>query len=108
MGGSVIYLLRLSMGVLFALAVAGKLKNPGAFIRAVRDYKVLPAGLSSVVGVVLIPTELALAFSHLTGKLLLLIAPLGIFVLSSFAAAIALNLARGREINCGCFGGGSD
>jgi hypothetical protein len=52
----------------------------------------------------LIPTEILLAATHLTGRLLAFGVLLGIVVLACFTAGVALNLRRGRLLPCHCFG----
>ncbi len=95
------------VSLVFVRAILHKLAGYGQFVGIVRDYRLLPAGLEVsiaplllvlealvVVGLVLPATRAAAAL--LAGGLLL-----------GYAAAIGLNLARGRtSIDCGCGGGG--
>jgi hypothetical protein len=77
-----------------------------AFARGVVDYDVLPDRLSVVFGLLLIPLETGLAFSHLTGWWISIGAAAGLTMFASFAVAVAINLARGRSLPCFCFGDG--
>ena len=74
---------------MFGLAGLAKLANLDAFTRAVANYRLLPAaGALPLAGVATRLVALALAA-----------------LLLAFAAAVAVNLRRGRRIDCGCFTG---
>jgi hypothetical protein len=95
---------QLAIGLVFLLSVRGKLMNPRGFARGVIDYQILPDRISYLVGLLLIPTGILLAATHLTGRLLAFGVLLGIVVLACFTAGVALNLRRGRLLPCHCFG----
>ncbi|MCI0627781.1 MAG: hypothetical protein L0387_40050 [Acidobacteria bacterium] len=95
---------QLALGIVFALSAAGKMRDPTGFARGVADYNVLPASMSYLVALIVIALESYLAIAHLTGRLLTVAAILGFGMLSSFAVAVAVNLARGRALPCFCFG----
>ena len=95
---------QLAVGVVFSLSVKGKLINPRGFARGVMEFRVLPDRISYMVGLLLIPTEILIAATHLTGWLLSFGVLLGIVVLACFTTAVALNLRRGRLLPCHCFG----
>lgn len=94
-----------ALGLVFLLSASGKLLRPAAFARGVTEYRILPESLGFGFGLLLIPVELLLAVSHLTGWQLALAAPAGLAALASFAVAVAVNLGRGRVLPCYCFGG---
>jgi hypothetical protein len=96
---------QLAIGLIFLLSAPGKLLNPSGFARGVMEYQVLPESLAYGVGLLLIPLEVFLAVSHLTGWLLAFAVPIGLAMLASFATAVAVNLRRGRVLPCYCFGG---
>ena len=96
---------QLAIGLVFLLSAPGKLLNPRGFARGVSEYQVLPESLGYRVGLFLIPLEVFLAVSHLSGWLLAFAVPLGLAMLASFATAVAVNLKRGRVLPCYCFGG---
>lgn len=98
---------QLAIGLVLLLASAGKWRNPLGFARGVADYEVLPERLSLAFGMFLLPLETALAVSHLTGWKLQLAAPIGFGMFISFAFAVGLNLVRGRNLPCYCFGAGA-
>jgi hypothetical protein len=94
---------QLALGVVFLAAAAGKLRRPAAFLEGVAEYEILPRPLAYAFGVVVIPVEVFLAVSHLTGWALGLAMPLALFLLLSFAAAVGINLRRDRDLLCHCF-----
>jgi hypothetical protein len=96
--------IQLAIGVLFLLSFGGKVQKPIAFARGVAQYDILPPRPALVFGLILIPGEAFVAFAHLTGWLLPAALPLGVAMLLSFAIAVGTNLARGRGVQCHCFG----
>lgn len=105
----ILLVVQLAIGTVLLLASVGKWRNPMGFAHGIADYEILPDRLSAAFGLLLIPVETWLAFSHLTGWWISLAAPLGLVMFASFSVAIAINLARGRALPCYCFGdGGSE
>lgn len=95
---------RFVLASVLVLAGLAKLPRLGEFEGAVRNYRLLPARLVH-------PVAVALPAGELVGGLLLAVglatpavalAVAGLLVV--FAAAVSVNLARGRSIDCGCFG----
>lgn len=97
-------------GLVFAQALAHKLRRPGQLARSVRDYDLLPGSLAVPAAVVLILSELsvlvliACAFADLAGGLpgrLGLAAAALLLVL--YGLAMGINLARRKlGLDCGC------
>jgi len=80
-----------------------KLRHLDAFSGQVRAFDVLPRRLSSVVGRALPAVEVIVGTGLLVAPRLASIPASGLFTI--FAAAVGLNLVRGRtELVCGCFG----
>jgi hypothetical protein len=100
--------LRVSLGLVFALAVLPKLRRPLAFARGVVEYRLLPTGLAYAFGLILIPAEALLAAALLAGRAPGLALGGAALVFGVFLAAVGLNLERGRRISCGCFGKSSE
>jgi hypothetical protein len=100
--------LRVSLGLVFALAVLPKLRRPLAFARGVVEYRILPAGLAYAFGLILIPAEAFLAAALFTGRAAGLALGGSALVFATFLAAVGLNLEQGRRISCGCFGQSSE
>jgi uncharacterized membrane protein YphA (DoxX/SURF4 family) len=95
---------RFGLAVIFLLSGLAKLPRRAEFTSAVRNYKLVPDRVGALVGRLLPPVEIA------AGALLALglgvrpvAALLGAFLVV-FSSAVAVNLLRGRTINCGCFG----
>jgi hypothetical protein len=97
---------QLAVGVVLLLASAGKWRNPITFAHGVADYEILPDWLSVAFGLLLIPLETWLSIAHLTGWGIRLAAPIGLAMFASFSVAVAINLARGHQLPCYCFGDG--
>jgi uncharacterized membrane protein YphA (DoxX/SURF4 family) len=95
---------RFGLTVVFLLSGLAKLPRRAEFTSAVRNYKLVPDRVGAFIGRLLPPIEVA------AGALLALgfgvrpvAALLGAFLVV-FSGAVAVNLLRGRTIDCGCFG----
>jgi uncharacterized membrane protein YphA (DoxX/SURF4 family) len=98
-----ISLLRVALGAVFIVASLDKIQNPEAFAKTIANYRLLPYKFINGTAIVLPWIEVV------TGTLLLL----GIWIragtaivwglLFAFSIAISQALARGLDINCGCF-----
>ncbi|HYM42305.1 MAG TPA: MauE/DoxX family redox-associated membrane protein [Steroidobacteraceae bacterium] len=94
--------------LLFASAALHKLRNVAHFREALRAYRLLPEGASFAAAAALPALELALAVGLLSAMTRAAAALAGLALLLGYAAAIAVNLARGRrDLACGC-GGAQD
>ncbi len=100
----VAYTLQLGLGAVFVASVVTKLRHPRDATRAVREYRLVPPAVADVTAYVLIGVESFLAVALLLGVLLPIAVPVGAATLLSFVAAVGINLRRGRQIPCGCFG----
>jgi hypothetical protein len=92
------------LAAVFVVAGFGKIADPPGFAHEIYNYKLLPGVAVNAIAIVLpwveVVAGLALFFSlarrsaaRILGALLLV-----------FVVAIAINLVRGRPIDCGCFG----
>jgi len=96
-------LLRVALGAVFIVASLDKIQDPEAFATSIANYRLLPYKLINGIAIVLPWLELV------TGTLLVL----GVWIRAStmivwglllaFSVAISQALARGLDINCGCF-----
>jgi hypothetical protein len=100
----VTYALQLSLGIVFLVAAAPKVRRPGAFAATVAEYRIVPTVLVRAVALTLIALESFLALAFLSGWLVPIAFPLAALALSAFFLSVAVNLHRGRTIRCGCFG----
>jgi uncharacterized membrane protein YphA (DoxX/SURF4 family) len=102
--GAAAVVFRFGLALVFLLSGLAKLPRRSEFTRAVRNYRLVPEGVGELIGKTLPPVEV------LAGALLALglgVRPVAILLavfLVAFSAAVAINLLRGRTIDCGCFG----
>lgn len=88
----------------FGAAVLGKLRHREEFVGVVANYRIVPASLARATASLVVVLEASAALSLATGLALRLGAQLAVALLLGFAAAMVVNLLRGRtEIDCGCF-----
>jgi hypothetical protein len=97
-------LLSSALGISFLAAAVPKLRHPKGFVLAVLEYRVLPNRLSWFYARLLPPLECLLALLLLTGVAVRSAAVVVSLLLLSFIVAVGINLLRGRELDCHCFG----
>jgi uncharacterized membrane protein YphA (DoxX/SURF4 family) len=99
---------RLIMAGIFIYASWDKIAHPAVFAKDVYNYQILPDALINLTALVLPWLELFLGLCLLAGIWLpgTVLAVNGLLVV--FLAALVFNLARGLDVNCGCFSTGSD
>jgi len=99
---------RLVMAGIFIYASIDKIAHPAAFAKDVYNYQILPDVLINLTALVLPWLELLLGLCLLAGIWL----PGAVLTVNGlllvFLAALVFNLARGLDVNCGCFSTGSD
>ncbi len=99
------WMLALSLSLLFGAAAAHKLRDLGRFRSVLTGYRLLPAGLEAPAAVMVIGAEVLSAVALLVPSWRTLGAGLAIVLLLGYAAALGVNLLRGRvRIDCGCLG----
>lgn len=96
--------LSLSLACVFAVSSVPKLRHPKGFAIAVIEYRVLPVEAGKRAAAVIPTMELFVALLLLTGADPGLGSGVSALLLALFTAAIATNVARGREVECHCFG----
>lgn len=101
-------LFRLLVGVAFVWAGLVKIADAGAFEEGLINYRMLPPSLIPVVAVTLPPIEVAAGVCLVLGVLCRGAALLATSMLAVFTAAIVQAILRGINVECGCFGAGSD
>ncbi len=94
----------LLLGGIFLVSSLSKLHHPKSFVLTVLEYRILPPYFSKLYAIFLPPAEFFIAFFALTGLMLRLTAITMSFLLLSFIVAIGVNIKRGRQLNCNCFG----
>ncbi len=99
-----VWLLRLIVGGAFITAGALKIAGPEKFVLAVSNYRLVPHELLHAVAILLPWIELTAGAFVLAGVWLRPAALLLAGLTAVFFAAIVSALARGLNLECGCFG----
>lgn len=94
---------RLFLGGVFLYASYDKILHPAAFAEVIYNYQVLPEILINLVAVVLPWLEILVGVSLLLGVWLLGSVFMCNSLLLLFFSALVFNMARGLDIDCGCF-----
>ncbi|MBZ9781660.1 methylamine utilization protein MauE [Pseudomonas sp. REP124] len=95
----------IAIAVLLASAATHKVRAPARFASQLADYQLLPQGLVRPVARLVPFLELAIAFALLVPVSRHWAALSAASLLALYAAAIGINLWRGRrDIDCGCAG----
>jgi uncharacterized membrane protein YphA (DoxX/SURF4 family) len=99
---------RLAMAGIFIFASIDKIAHPAAFAKDVFNYQILPDAMINLTALVLPWLELLLGLCLLAGVWMpgAVLSANGLLLI--FLAALVFNLARGLDVNCGCFSTGSD
>jgi hypothetical protein len=92
------------LGVIFIFSAIPKLRHPNGFILVVLEYRILPPRLGRVFARLVPQLELFAALLLLSGIAVRLAGALTSLLLLSFIVAISINIARGRNLDCHCFG----
>ena len=100
--------IRVILGAVFIVASVDKIRHPGAFAEVIYNYQILPDPLINISAIVLPWLELFLGGCLLFGVWLAGAVVLTNMLLFAFFAALLFNIARGLDINCGCFSTSSE
>jgi uncharacterized membrane protein YphA (DoxX/SURF4 family) len=96
--------LRLGLAALFLYAGAVKLADPAGFAVDIANYRVLPAWLVPPLAAMLPGVEIACGACLLWPRARRSAAWLTLALLGAFTLAVGQALARGINLECGCFG----
>ena len=95
--------IQIALGIIFVVAALPKIVDPPSFAHMIYNYHLLPGALINFMALVMPWIELlcglALILGIWQGTARSIIGAL----LITFVLAIAINLARGNAIDCGCF-----
>jgi len=105
---SLVLVARILLGVVFLWAAVEKIVDPGSFARAIANYRLLPAEAVNLFAVVIPWVELLCGALLLFGRWVRTSSLLVSGLLMLFLVAVGASMARGLDIQCGCFGAGSD
>lgn len=95
---------QLALGITFGSAMGLKLRHPRQFTSLVSRYEIVPRRLSRWAACAIVSGESFVALSMLTGLGEIAGAGMTLVLTGAFTVAVGVNLRRGREIACGCFG----
>lgn len=94
---------RLFLGVFFLLAALGKAAEPALFAKEIANYAIIPEPLINLVALFIPWTELVVSIFLIFGIRLKSSSAITSILLIIFIAAVGSAMARGLDINCGCF-----
>ena len=81
-----------------------KIIDTDYFVKSLENYKLLPPESLNIVAIVIPWLELIIGIFLLLGIFVKESALMGSILITIFIAAIVIALARGLDIECGCFG----
>lgn len=96
-------LARFILGGVFVYASFDKILHPAVFAEAVYNYQILPYGLINLTAIVLPCLELVLGIFLIINFWMPGTVLMCNLLLTTFIGALLFNMARGLNINCGCF-----
>jgi uncharacterized membrane protein YphA (DoxX/SURF4 family) len=99
---------RFVLGGLFVYASFDKILHPHEFAEVVYNYQILPDALVNLTAILLPWLELCAGIFLILGLFLRGALVTCNVLLAVFLAALAFNLARGLDIDCGCFTASAD
>ena len=99
---------RLLLGGIFILASVDKILHPAAFAKIIYNYQIVPDGAVNFTAIMLPWIELLLGLLLMLGLWISGAVVLSNLLLLTFFGAILFNVARGLDINCGCFSTSSE
>jgi len=91
------------LALIFIYAAAGKILHPAGFVNNIDNYRLLPYIAISVMAVILPWIEVMCGLLLICGKWLWGASLILIVLNAVFIFAISSALARGLDIDCGCF-----
>ena len=99
----VIFAFRISLGVVFLYASVDKIRDPGSFSGNIQNSQILPYGITNLFAIFLPWVELYVGACLLLGVFVDGAAFLSTGMMVMFIIALGQALARGLDIECGCF-----
>jgi uncharacterized membrane protein YphA (DoxX/SURF4 family) len=94
---------RLFLGAIFIFASLDKILNPLTFAKSIDNYQILPDRLVNLSAIILPWIELILGSLLVAGIWLPGAIALLNLLLVAFFTALVFNVARGLNVDCGCF-----
>ena len=94
---------RIILGVIFIYASYDKISHPKAFAEVVYNYQILPNKLINLTAIFLPWFEIMIGVFLIVGFWMLGTVIWCNTLLVAYTGALGFNLARGLDVNCGCF-----
>jgi putative oxidoreductase len=99
----VVCIVKWALGLIFIVSALGKIVDPQSFADNVAAYRLLPIHIVNIFAMILPWVELLVGFSLLNSVALRSGALLAAIMNVVFLAAAASAMARGLDVDCGCF-----
>ena len=100
----VVRLCRIAVGLVMLAAALGKIGDTTAFASQIHHYRLIPAGADNLLAMTLPWVELLAGLALVLGVRARSGAWLAAAMMVGFTLAVSLAVARGLDIECGCFG----
>lgn len=94
---------RIVLGLIFIIASAGKIYNPAVFAQEISNYDFMPYFTINLMAIILPWIELIAGIFLISGIRLKASSAIIGALLIVFIIAVATAMARGLNINCGCY-----
>jgi uncharacterized membrane protein YphA (DoxX/SURF4 family) len=94
---------QIALGAIFVVAALSKIADPPSFAHMIYNYRLVPGAAVNAFALVMPWVELLVGLALILGVWPREAAALAGLLLLVFIAAIGINLARGRAVDCGCF-----
>jgi hypothetical protein len=94
---------QIALGAIFVVAALPKVADPPSFAHMIYNYRLVPGAMINALALVMPWVEILVGLALILGVWPREAASLAGLLLLVFIAAIAVNLARGRAVDCGCF-----
>jgi uncharacterized membrane protein YphA (DoxX/SURF4 family) len=95
---------RIGIGLVMLAAALGKIGDPAAFSTQIHHYRLVPVGAENLLAILLPWVELLAGLSLVLGAHARSGAWLSAAMMAVFTLAVSTAVARGLDIECGCFG----
>jgi uncharacterized membrane protein YphA (DoxX/SURF4 family) len=92
------------LAAFFVVAGISKIVDPPGFAHEIHNYKMVPGALVNVMALILPWIEVVTGVALFLGIARRTAAKVLGILLLVFIVALGVNLARGRPVDCGCFG----